>query len=164
MNTGAKRVVTLIRMVLGAAWAVALVLVPLSLDLPFVPPALALPLSFLIPGAVMALMIGVLAARRFFVAGLIDGQVPPPGSRAAIDRAVLVNTAEQMVLALLVWPFIGFSLGGVTIIALGIGMALARLVFWVGYHLSPPLRAFGFAASFYPTLFAAFWAVWVWIG
>ena len=158
-----KRILIALGMVLGVVWAAAIVLVPLQLDLPFVPPALALPAAFLIPGAVMAMMIGVLAARRFFDRSLIDGQAAPEGSRADIDQRVLTNTTEQMVLAMLVWPFIGFSLGGVSIIALGIGMALARLLFWLGYHVSAPLRALGFAASFYPTLFGAFWAVWIWM-
>jgi hypothetical protein len=133
------------------------------MGLPFVPPALAIPAAFLIPGIVMAMIIGVLAARRFFNADLIDGVDAVSGSGADIDQRVLRNTTEQMVLALLIWPFIGFSLGGVSILALGIGMAVARLLFWVGYHVSPPLRSLGFAASFYPTLLGAFWAVWIWI-
>lgn len=158
-----KRAGIAIGMIFGAVWAVALVLVPLRLDLPFVPPALAIPAAFLIPGLVMALMVGVLAARRFFDPSLIDGDRAVAGSGADIDQRVLGNTVEQMMLALLIWPFVGFSLGGVSIMALGIGMAVARLVFWAGYHIAAPLRAFGFAASFYPTLFAAFWAVWIWI-
>ncbi len=158
-----KRALILLGMALGAAWAVAIVLLPLRMDLRFVPPAFAMPFAFLIPAVVMALMIGALAARRFFARDLIDGQTPAQGSGADIDQRVLNNTTEQMVLALLVWPFVGFSLGGVSIIALGIGMAVARLLFWIGYHVSPPLRALGFAASFYPTLFAAFWAVWIWV-
>lgn len=150
-------------MALGAAWAVAIVILPLRMDLPFVPPALAFPVAFLLPGLVMALMIARGAARRFFRADLIDGAPPVQGSGAEIDQRVLTNSVEQLVLALLVWPFIGYSLGGVLVIALGIGLAVARVLFWIGYHFSPPLRAFGFAASFYPTLFGAFWAVWIWI-
>lgn len=158
-----KGALILCGMVLGAAWAVALILVTLRMDLPFIPTALALPAAFLLPGVVMGLMIARLAARRFFDAGLIDGQPPERGSGAQIDQAVLTNTVEQMVLVLLVWPFIGFNLGGVTLVALGAGMAIARMLFWVGAHLSPPLRALGFAASFYPTLFGGFWAVRIWI-
>ena len=158
-----KRAAIGLGMAVGAVWAVAIVLLPLRMDLPFVPPALALPVAFLIPGFVMALMIGVIAARRFFSTALIDGAAPVAGSRADIDDRVLRNTTEQLVLALLIWPFIGFSLGGVSLIALGVGMAVARLLFWIGYHIAAPLRALGFAASFYPTLFGAFWAVWIWI-
>lgn len=158
-----KRALILLGIISGAIWAVVIVLVPLRLDLPFVPPTLALPAAFLIPGLVMALMIGALAARRFFNADLIDGQPPAQNSAAQIDQRVLTNTVEQLLLALLVWPFIGFSLGGVSILALGLSMAVARLLFWAGYHVSAPLRAFGFATSFYPTLFGAFWAVWIWV-
>lgn len=158
-----KRVLIALGMALGLVWAVAIVLVPLSLDLPFVPPALALPAAFLIPGCVMAAMIAALATRRFFNNDLIDGDVASTGSPAQIDQRVLTNTVEQLVLALLIWPFIGFSLGGAVLIAMGLGMAVARLLFWLGYHISPPLRALGFAASFYPTLFGGFWAVWIWI-
>lgn len=158
-----KRAAIGLGMAVGAVWAVAIVLLPLRMDLPFVPPALALPVAFLIPGFVMALMIGVIAARRFFSTALIDGAAPVAGSRADIDDRVLRNTTEQLVMALLIWPFIGFSLGGVSLIALGVGMAVARLLFWIGYHIAAPLRALGFAASFYPTLFGAFWAVWIWI-
>ncbi|MGJ8611235.1 MAG: MAPEG family protein, partial [Octadecabacter sp.] len=68
-----KRIGIAIGMALGAAWAVAIVLLPLRLDLPFVPPAFALPVAFFIPGLVMAAMIGVMAARRFFSTALIDG-------------------------------------------------------------------------------------------
>ncbi|MBU2993905.1 MAPEG family protein [Octadecabacter sp. B2R22] len=150
-------------MALGAVWAAAIVVLPLRMGLPFVPPALAFPAAFLIPGAVMAMMIGALAARRFFDRDIIDGDPFLPESGGDIDQRVLSNTVEQMVLALLVWPFVGFSLGGVSVIALGVGMAVARVLFWIGYHVSPPLRAFGFAASFYPTIFGAFWAVWIWI-
>lgn len=158
-----RRVLIALGMVLGALWAVAIVWLPLSLDLPFIPPALAFPAAFLIPGLVMAAMIGVIAARRFFSAELIDGAANVQGSRGDIDARVLRNTTEQMVLALLIWPFIGFSLGGVSVLALGIGMAVSRLLFWLGYHVAAPLRSFGFAASFYPTLFGAFWAVWIWV-
>lgn len=155
------RALILLGMALGAGWAGAIVLVPLSLDLPFVPPAFAFPLAFLLPGAVMAAMMAAIAVRRFFDPGLTDGRAAAAGSRAEIDQRALTNTVEQMLLALLVWPFIGYALGGVSIIALGLGMAAARLLYWIGCHLWAPLRAFGFAASLLPTIFGAVWAGWV---
>ncbi|WP_245776360.1 MAPEG family protein [Thalassovita taeanensis] len=118
--------------------------------------------AFMAPGVVMALMVGRLAQRRFFDDTIIDGAAFTPGSAAEIDQRVLANTAEQLVLALCIWPAAAVILQGDgpgVIIALGLGFAVARLLFWLGYHLSPPLRGFGFAASFYPTVLVAIWAV-----
>lgn len=111
-------------------------------------------------GLVLMLLIGRIALRRFNNEELMDGAAPEPGSPADIDQRVLRSTVEQAVLALLLWPFVSFSLGAVTIIAMGLSLAIARLAFWGGYKMSPPLRMFGFAASFYPTVLATLWSVW----
>ncbi len=118
--------------------------------------------AFLAPGIVMMLMIGRLAQRRFFDDAIIDGQPFAPGSAAEIDQRVLTNTTEQLVLALCIWPAAAVLLAGNgpgVIVVLGFNFAVTRLLFWGGYHLSPPLRAFGFAASFYPTVIAALWTL-----
>ena len=84
------------------------------------------------------------------------------GSRAEVDQRVLVNTVEQLVLALCLWPPVAYLLsadGPGVVVALGVGFTIARLAFWIGYHLAPPLRGFGFAATFYPTVFATLYAV-----
>jgi len=115
---------------------------------------------------VLAVMIARLAQRRFFDDSIIDGQPFAPGSAADIDARVLQNTVEQLVLALALWPVTGYVLaidGPGVVLSLGIGFAIARLAFWIGYHISPPLRAFGFAATFYPTLIAVVWAVLWWL-
>lgn len=157
-----KRAQIALGMAVGALWALGLVGLVQMADMPFLPPPIALPGAFLGPGLVIAALIARLAQRRFFDDTLIDGEQPPPGSPADIDQRVLVNTIEQALLALLLWPVVAFVLGGAVVLALGAGFALARLVFWVGYHISPPLRALGFAATFYPTLLAVFWAGAVW--
>ncbi len=118
--------------------------------------------AFLVPGLIMMLMVARLAQRRFFDDAIIDGGAFTPGSGADIDQRVLRNTVEQLVLALCIWPATAVLLAGQgpgVIICLGIGFALARLAFWIGYHISPPLRAFGFAATFYPTILVALWAL-----
>jgi len=150
-------------MAIGAFWAIAVVALPsLVPSTVFVPLNVALIVASLPGGLILLLVIGRLAQRRFFNDEIIDGEPFVVGSRADVDQRVLTNTVEQLVLAMVIWPFVGLVLGGVSVISLGIGFGLARVAFWIGYHQSPPLRAFGFAASFYPTIAAALWSVLVW--
>ncbi|TMV07869.1 MAPEG family protein [Ruegeria sediminis] len=158
-----KRAVILTGMAAGALWAFAVVGVPQQLDLPFLPLPMALPLAFLLPGLVMTAMVGRLAQRRFFDDAIIDGESFARGTAAEIDQRVLTNTAEQLVLALAIWPFAALTLGGGVAIALGLSFGLTRVLFWIGYHRSPPLRGFGFAATFYPTVLAALWSLTAWL-
>jgi uncharacterized membrane protein YecN with MAPEG domain len=34
---------------------------------------------------------------------------------------------------------------------------MGRILFWIGYHRNPYLRAFGFGITFYPTVLAFVW-------
>ena len=162
----AKRRNILIGMALGAIWGVVLVWIgTVFVNLPIFSFTWILALSFLFPGLVLAALIGRLAQRRFFDDVTIDGEPFAPDSGAEIDSRVLQNTVEQLVLALAIWPFVGYFLatkGPGMVLMLGLGFAIARIAFWVGYHISPPLRAFGFAATFYPTLIALGWTVLWW--
>ena len=146
-----KRAVILGGMGAGLAWGAAVIwLGPMWKDVDFLP---ALAVALLVAALPMVAMVGRLAQRRFFDDAIIDGQAL--SGAAEIDQRVLQNTAEQLVLAVCIWPLAGLVLGGGTLLTLGAGFALARVMFWLGYHLSPPLRGFGFAASFYPTVLAA---------
>jgi len=149
-------------MAAGTLWALAVVWAPQSMALAFLPLPVALPGAFVAPGLVMLAMIGRLAQRRFFDDAIIDGEDFEPGSSAWIDQKVLSNTVEQIVVALAVWPFVALTLGGAVVLVMGVAFAVARLAFWIGYHAAPPLRAFGFAATFYPTVLAALWSVAAW--
>ena len=158
-----KREKILVGMALGALWAIAVVALPALLpSTRFLPLNVALIAGMLPGGLFLMVVIGRLAQRRFFDDDIIDGEPFVVGSSADIDQRVLTNTIEQLVLALILWPFVGLVLGGATILSLGIGFGIARIAFWIGYHQSPPLRAFGFAASFYPTIAAFFWSLLVW--
>ncbi|WP_417208043.1 MAPEG family protein [Antarctobacter sp.] len=146
-----KRVKILIGMALGALWAVVVIWPrPVWEDTGLV---LALAVAGFCIGLPLVAMIGRLAQRRFFDDAIIDGQAL--SGAAEIDARVLSNTVEQGVLAVCIWPLAGLVLGSGTVLSLGGGFVLARLAFWIGYHVSPPLRAFGFAATFYPTVMAA---------
>jgi hypothetical protein len=153
-----RRRIILPAMAGGVLWAVAV----LWLGQGGVPEVLTLDLLAMAiapPGAVLVAMIGRLAQRRFFDDDLIDGEAFVPNSPAGIDQRVLTNTVEQIVLALCLWPFIAQVLGAHLLVVLGWSFALARILFWAGYHLSPPLRGLGFAATFYPTVIAALWVL-----
>jgi len=146
-------------MAAGALWALAVVWGGQRIDTGFLPINIVMPIAMIAPGLVLLAVIGRLAQRRFFDDTLIDGQDFAPGSPAWIDQRVLVNTAEQALLALLLWPFVAITLGGGLAVVLGVAFGVARLAFWIGYHRSPPARAFGFAATFYPTVLATLWAL-----
>ncbi len=145
-------------MAAGLVWAVAVLWIGGRIPVPMAMMQPTLMGAAFGPGIVLMLMVGRLAQRRFFDDAIVDGG--PLTGAAEIDRRVLQNTVEQVVLALCLWPLVGFFLGAGMVLALGIGFALARVAFWVGYHLAPPLRAFGFAATFYPTVLAALWVMW----
>jgi hypothetical protein len=79
------------------------------------------------------------------------------------DRHMVEDTMHHLVLGLCIWPAAAVLLGGAgpgVIVALGAGLAVARLIYWVGYHRAVGLRVFGQVASLAPTLMVAAWAVW----
>ncbi|RMD92977.1 MAG: MAPEG family protein [Alphaproteobacteria bacterium] len=120
----------------------------------------SLAFAFLAPGLVLAAMIGWQAAARFSDPAH-PASAPLPGSRREIDAHVLRETVALMVMALALWPPLAYLLvgdGPGVVVALGLALALARLAGWVGCHFSASLRAFGFAASYFPTVAAALWA------
>ena len=157
-----KRRKIAIGMAAGVAWSFAVLIgAAMFVQLPVFALMPTIMTAFLAPGLVMIAMVGRLAQRRFFDDAIIDGEAF--SGAAAIDQRVLSNTVEQLVLAMAVWPAAAVLLGAEgpgVILVLGVAFAVARLAFWAGYHRAPPLRAFGFAATFYPTVLVALWALW----
>lgn len=158
-----ERMKILVGMLFSFVWAVLVVWWPQTGSAPFIPLNTAMIMGLLPGGLFLLLVIGRLAQRRFFDDAAIDGTAFVAGSGGDIDQRVLTNTSEQLLLAIILWPFVALTLGGVVVIYLGVGFAVARLLFWIGYHISPALRAFGFGATFYPTLVATIWAIVKWI-
>jgi len=160
--TGNRKAI-LTGMAAGVVWGTALVWIGVTrVNLPIFSLVPTLAFAFLGPGIVLLALIARLAQRRFFDDSLIDGAPYATGSAADIDARVLQNTVEQLVLAVALWPPIAYLMlgdGPGVMACLGIGFAIARAAFWIGYHASPPLRAFGFAATFYPTIIALIWAL-----
>ncbi len=105
----------------------------------------------------LTLLVGVgnVARQRFFSAAAIDGSAPARGSAIDIDTRYIQNTTEQCVLAIPGHLALAVSLPAASLHVIPVLVSLfvfARACFWIGYRVHPATRAFGFAATFYPTV------------
>lgn len=103
----------------------------------------------------LLLGIGNVARQRFFSETAIDGSAPGAASSIDINCRYVQNTAEQCLLAVVGHLALAMLVPVTALAAIPVLVALfvfARICFWVGYHHSPISRAFGFAATFYPTI------------
>lgn len=155
--TDRKRV--LIGMVAGLVWSVTLLVVAdFYVTIPVFALIPTIMTAFFGPGLVLTAMIARVSHRRFS-RGAFKGPLSEAGE---IDRSVIQNTTEQLVIAAAIWPAAAVILGPQgpgAIAVLGVGFPLARLVFWYGCHNGPAVRAAGFAGTFFPTVFVAVWAL-----
>ena len=119
--------------------------------------------SLMAPAASLFICIARLAKHRFFTPEDINGSALTEGtSRAKLLQALLQNTLEQLALALpvylscsLLFPsrFLGLIPAAAAMFFVG------RVLFYISYSGGAPSRAFGFAFTFYPTMFLACMAV-----
>jgi hypothetical protein len=122
-------------------------------------------LALVIKCAVFAILPGVIgvaivAAQRLNPEMWV-GQKVRPNSSLDINTRFILNTFEQFLLftiglaGLAVYAPIEEARSLIILTAL---FLLGRLLFWIGYHTNPLLRAFGFGITFYPTV-----AVYTWL-
>jgi uncharacterized MAPEG superfamily protein len=105
------------------------------------------------------LAICIVAAQRLDPSQFV-GRVPKPNSAVDINNRFILNTFEQFILF-----FIGMAALALycpleearTLIILTILFVVGRILFWVGYHYNPYMRAFGFGLTFYPTVAVYLW-------
>lgn len=105
----------------------------------------------------LAAAIANVARLRFGSIEDIAGSSAGAGSQPVRDAvAILQNTAEQVVLAVLTHLVCAAVLARPTamLIALAALFCAGRALFWVGYKRGAAGRAFGFALTFYPTVAA----------
>lgn len=106
----------------------------------------------------LVVAIGNVARGRFFSPGDIRGAgFAPPGPRVAVDVAIIQNTLEQAVLAVGAHLALAALLSPPRMVLIPCLVALfclGRLCFWLGYRAGAGARAFGFATTFYPTVYA----------
>jgi uncharacterized MAPEG superfamily protein len=121
-------------------------------------------MSLVIQNSVFAVLPGVIgicvvAAQRLDPKMWV-GRMAKPGSALDINTRFILNTFEQYItffvanagLALYCPPDEARSL-----ILLTILFVAGRILFWIGYHYNPLMRAFGFGIGFYPTVAAFAW-------
>jgi MAPEG family len=123
-------------------------------------------IALVIKDAVIAILPAVLAicivAAQRLNPSLFVGRVPKPNSSVDINNRFILNTVEQFILY-----FIGNA--GIalycppedarTLIILTALFVVGRVLFWIGYHYDPHLRAFGFGVTFYPTVTVYLWLI-----
>lgn len=146
-------------MVLAVALTViALVAVYVLSKSGFDTPRLSAPVASALAGLALVYCIAVIARKRFFHTDVIGGAAyDKPGSEVAVDKAVLQNTLEQTVLAVVAYnglAAIAPGLGPILLPALVSLFLLGRILFIHGYSKGAGGRSLGFALTFYPTLAA----------
>ena len=116
----------------------------------------------------LIIAIGNLARHRFMTPADIDGSGLTSGTdRAHVYQAILQNTLEQTVIAVLAHLFwasvMPFGAQGALPVAVML-FVIGRICFARGYAGGAGARAFGFALTFYPTVImtvsALLWTVW----
>ena len=123
-------------------------------------------IALVIKDAVIAILPAVLAicivAAQRLDPSMWVGRTAKPNSALDINTRFILNTFEQFIayfignagMALYCPPEEARSL----IILTGLFL-LGRVLFWVGYHYNPYVRAFGFGITFYPTVAVYLWLI-----
>ena len=123
-------------------------------------------IALVIKNAVFAILPAVLAicivAAQRLDPTMFVGRVPKPNSALDINTRFILNTCEQFILF-----FIGNAALALycpieearSLIILTVLFVLGRVLFWVGYHYNPYVRAFGFGITFYPTVAVYLWLI-----
>ena len=123
-------------------------------------------IALIIKNAVFAtvpavLAICIVAAQRLDPSMWV-GRTAKPNSALDINTRFILNTFEQFILF-----FIGNAALALycpieearSLIILTVLFVLGRVLFWVGYHYNPYVRAFGFGLTFYPTVAVYLWLI-----
>ena len=110
----------------------------------------------LIVASWLLVCVGRLAAHRFFTPEDIEGGGMAGNTpRAALLQALLQNTLEQAVLAIIAygaWLWLGPEERRGLVLVFALYFAVGRLLFFAGYARGAPFRALGFTLTFYPTV------------
>jgi hypothetical protein len=112
----------------------------------------------LLPGVIA---ICIVAAQRLNPKMWV-GRTAKPNSALDTNTRFILNTFEQFtayLVAIAVVALYSPPEGARALPILTALFVLGRILFWVGYHKHPYLRAFGFGITFYPTVAVYIWFV-----
>lgn len=123
-------------------------------------------LALVIKDAVFALTPGVIgicivAAQRLDPSMWV-GRVAKPNSALDVNTRFILNTFEQFIAYFIANAGLAMYCPLEEARSLPLLTALfimGRILFWIGYHKNPYLRAFGFGLTFYPTVAAFAWLI-----
>jgi len=90
------------------------------------------------------------------------GRMAKPNSALDINTRFILNTFEQFTAYLIAIALVALYSPAEEARALPILtmlFLLGRVLFWIGYHKNPYLRAFGFGLTFYPSVAVYIWFV-----
>ena len=153
--------------VVGFVWALLVVWLGAAvINIPIFAFQPVLLTAFVGPGLVLALMVVSVSWQNSQGENSAGDDLPVEGSGAEIDARVLRDTVEQLVLALCLWPALGFLAaddGPGLLIALGASFPIARVAFWVGCHRSQALCQIGYVATLSATLLGLGWSFAIWV-
>ena len=103
----------------------------------------------------------IVAAQRLDP-NMMVGRMAKPNSSLDINTRFILNTFEQFTAYLVAIAVIALYSPAEEARALPILtmlFVLGRMLFWIGYHKNPYMRAFGFGLTFYPTVAVYIWYV-----
>ena len=107
------------------------------------------------------LAICVVAAQRLNPSMWV-GRIAKPNSSLDFNTRFILNTFEQFTAYLVAIAVVALysPIGEARALPiLTMLFVVGRILFWIGYHNSPHLRAFGFGLTFYPTVAVYIWFV-----
>ena len=108
-------------------------------------------------GFCLAIAIARMAKHRFFSPADIDGSgLDSATKQASVLQAILQNTLEQSLLALLMYVSWTTIMPGTWLSVVPMATALfviGRLLFFMQYQKGAAARSFGFGLTFYPSMF-----------
>lgn len=157
-------------LVLVSNWLFAIVFFTIcKLTITWTPDAWATPgdrLALVVKDSVWAILPGVIGiivvALQRLDPDMWVGVRVKPNSALDINSRFILNTFEQFTAYFIAHAAMSLYAPAEEARAMPILTALfvlGRVLFWIGYHKNPYLRAFGFGLTFYPTVGAYVWLV-----